>query len=55
MLVIVGGKDVILDSADTRRRLAKFTPRAQVVFLAEARHFIPGQAGRILALLQGGD
>ncbi len=27
MLVIVGGKDVIIDSDDTRRRLAKARPR----------------------------
>jgi pimeloyl-ACP methyl ester carboxylesterase len=53
MLVIVGGRDVLLDSEDTRRRLAKWAPHAEVVFLPEARHLIPGQAARILAFLQG--
>jgi pimeloyl-ACP methyl ester carboxylesterase len=53
MLVIVGGRDVLLDSEDTRRRLAKWAPRAEVVFLPEARHLIPGQATRILEFLKG--
>jgi pimeloyl-ACP methyl ester carboxylesterase len=54
MLVIVGGKDVLLDSEDTRRRLARSAPHAELIFLLEARHFIPGQASRILTFLQGG-
>lgn len=53
MLVIVGGRDVLLDSEDTRRRLAEHALQAEVAFLPEARHFIPGQADRILAFLQG--
>ena len=52
MLVIVGGQDVLLDSEDTRRRLERWTPSAEVVFLPEARHAIPGQTARILAFLQ---
>ena len=54
LLVIVGGKDVLLDSADTRRRLETWAPQAQVVFLPEARHFILGQSGKILEFLSGG-
>ena len=53
-LVIVGGRDVILNSEDTRRRLAKWAPHAEVVLLPEALHFIPGQAARILEFLKGG-
>ena len=50
--VVVGGRDVLLDSGDTRRRLARWAPQAQVVFLPEARHLILGQAPAILAFLQ---
>ncbi len=52
MLVIVGGRDVLIDSEDTRRRLSKWAPHAEVVFLPEAGHVIPGQAARILAFLK---
>lgn len=52
MLVIAGGRDVLIDSKDTRRRLAKSAPHAEVSFLPEARHFIPGQTARIMAFLQ---
>jgi pimeloyl-ACP methyl ester carboxylesterase len=52
MQVIVGGRDVLIDSDDTRRRLAKPAPHAEVIFLPEARHFIPGQTTRILEFLQ---
>jgi pimeloyl-ACP methyl ester carboxylesterase len=52
MLVIVGGRDVLLDTGDTRRRLAKWAPHAEVAFLPEARHNIQGQTARILEFLQ---
>jgi pimeloyl-ACP methyl ester carboxylesterase len=52
MLVIVGGRDVLIDSEDTRRRLAKWAPHAEVVFVPEARHLIPGQTSRILEFLK---
>ena len=52
--VVVGGRDVLIDSEDTRRRLARWAPRAQVVFLPEARHLILGQAPAILAFLLEG-
>jgi pimeloyl-ACP methyl ester carboxylesterase len=51
MLVIVGGKDVLLDSADTRRRLALTVAHAEVRFLPDARHFIRGQSDVILEFL----
>jgi pimeloyl-ACP methyl ester carboxylesterase len=54
MLVIVGGRDVLIDSEDTRRRLAKWAPHAEVVFVPEARHVVPGQTGRVLEFLQAG-
>jgi pimeloyl-ACP methyl ester carboxylesterase len=46
--VWIGGKDVLLDSADTRRRLEANIPQAEVHFLPEAGHFIPSPAGEIL-------
>jgi pimeloyl-ACP methyl ester carboxylesterase len=51
MLVIVGGKDVLIDSEDTRRRLAKCAPKAEVVYLPEARHAVFGQSQRIADFL----
>ena len=50
-LVIVGGKDVLIDSADTRDRLGRNAPQVDVRFLSEARHFIPGQSGAVLHFL----
>jgi len=48
---IVGGRDVLLDSAQTKRRLEKHAPCAQVVYLLEAGHLIPDQNARILEFL----
>jgi len=42
LLAIVGGRDVMLDSAETRDRLERFAPRAKVLFLPDAYHVIPG-------------
>jgi hypothetical protein len=53
LLAIVGGKDVMLDSADTRERLARLVARADIRFLPEARHYIPGQTQTILEFLRG--
>jgi len=53
VLAIVGGKDVLLDSAQTRSRLERHAPHAEVVFLAEAGHFIPGQTARMIEFLRG--
>ncbi|MBV8846715.1 MAG: alpha/beta hydrolase, partial [Bryobacterales bacterium] len=53
VLAIVGGRDVLLDSAQTKVRLQRNLVHAEVVFLPEARHFIPGQTERVLAFLKG--
>jgi pimeloyl-ACP methyl ester carboxylesterase len=53
MLVIAGGRDVLIDSAATRRRLARSAPHAEVRFLPEARHYIPGQATKYFAVFAG--
>ena len=51
LLAIVGGRDVLLDSAGTKRRLEELVPCAEVTYLDGAGHFIPGQTGRIMAFL----
>lgn len=51
VLAIVGARDVLLDSAATKRRLERNAPGAQVVCLPESGHFIPGQTARLLAFL----
>jgi pimeloyl-ACP methyl ester carboxylesterase len=51
VLAIVGGKDILLDSDETRRRLTGNVPHAEVRFLAEARHYIPAQTAVILDFL----
>jgi pimeloyl-ACP methyl ester carboxylesterase len=51
LLAILGGKDVILDSAATKRRLERNVVRADVRYFPEAGHFIPGQTATILEFL----
>jgi pimeloyl-ACP methyl ester carboxylesterase len=53
VLAIVGGRDVLLDSAHTKRRLERNAPGAQVVYLPEAGHLISGQRARVLEFLRG--
>jgi pimeloyl-ACP methyl ester carboxylesterase len=55
VLAIVGARDVLLDSAGTKRRLEQHAPDAQVVYLPEAGHLIAGQAARVLDFLQTTD
>lgn len=52
MLVLLGARDVLLDSADTRRRLEACRPDAEVVWLEAEGHFIRGQAERIAGFLE---
>ncbi len=51
VLAIVGGKDVLLDSAETKRRIERNVPRAEVRYFPDAGHFIPGQTEGILQFL----
>lgn len=51
LLAIVGARDALLDSKGTKRRLERHAPKAEVVYLPEAGHFIPGQTKRILEFL----
>jgi pimeloyl-ACP methyl ester carboxylesterase len=52
VLLIVGGRDALLDSHETKRRLERAVPRASVCFLHEAGHVIRGQAARVLEFLR---
>lgn len=51
LLVIAGGRDMTIDSNDTRRRLAHNIPGADVLFLPRTHHYIPGQAEVIFRFL----
>ena len=52
ILAMVGGKDVLLDSAGTRRRLAASAPHVQILYLPEGRHLLSDQTDTILAFLR---
>lgn len=51
VLAILGGKDVILDSAETRQRLQRHTPHAEIRYLAEQGHGVFGERAAILQFL----
>ncbi|MCC6918338.1 MAG: alpha/beta fold hydrolase [Alphaproteobacteria bacterium] len=51
-LVIIGGKDVLLDSRDTKARLEQHAPAARAVFLPEGYHYLPGRTEPIAAFLR---
>jgi pimeloyl-ACP methyl ester carboxylesterase len=53
VLVIVGGRDVFLDSRGTRTRLERLAPDVEVVYLPEAGHFIPDQTRRVIEFCAG--
>lgn len=52
ILAVVGGRDVLLDSRDTRARLRRAAPQAEICFIEEGYHFLPGQAPRLMDFLQ---
>jgi pimeloyl-ACP methyl ester carboxylesterase len=52
LLAIVGARDVLLDSRKTKSRLERLVPQAEVIWLPEAGHLIPGQTGKVLAFLK---
>jgi pimeloyl-ACP methyl ester carboxylesterase len=51
VMAILGGKDVLLDSAETRERLERNVPHVDIRFDPEAGHFIPRQTAPILEFL----
>lgn len=55
VLAIVGGRDALLDSAETRDRLQRNVAGVDVRFLTDAGHFIAGQTSVILDFLLHGE
>jgi len=53
VFAILGGKDVLLDSAETQRRLECNVAHVEVRILADAGHVIPKQTMPILEFLRG--
>ena len=51
VLAIVGGKDVLLHTKDTRDRLRALAPQAEVDYRPEARHYIAGTEKQIVPFL----
>jgi pimeloyl-ACP methyl ester carboxylesterase len=51
VMAILGGKDVLLDSAETTRRLERNVPDAEIRYLPDAGHLIPKQTTPILEFL----
>jgi pimeloyl-ACP methyl ester carboxylesterase len=51
VMAILGGKDVLMDSAETKRRLEQNVPQVSVRYLPEAGHFLPSQTATILEFL----
>lgn len=52
ILAIVGGRDVLIDSAQTRERLGRNVPQATICFIENGYHFLPGQSARVLTFLE---
>lgn len=52
-LAIVGGRDALIDSADTRGRLQAKVPQAEIAYIEDGYHFLPGQTERVMAFLVG--
>lgn len=52
ILAVVGGRDALIDSRETRDRLGRHAPRAEVAFIEEGYHFLPGQEGRVMDFLE---
>jgi pimeloyl-ACP methyl ester carboxylesterase len=52
LLAIVGGRDVLLDSGETKRRLEENALNAKVMLLPQAGHLIPGQTPKLLEFLK---
>jgi pimeloyl-ACP methyl ester carboxylesterase len=52
VMAVVGGRDVLIDSAETRRRLERHVARAEVHVLPDAYHLLPSQTESVLAFLR---
>ena len=52
ILAVIGGRDVLIDSAETRARLERFAPHAKICFIENGYHFLPGQSAEIDRVLR---
>jgi pimeloyl-ACP methyl ester carboxylesterase len=52
VLVLVGARDAMFDSADTARRITRTVPNATVTVLPEVAHAIIGQTQSVLDFLR---
>ena len=52
ILAVVGGRDVLLDSRETQERLRRHAPQAEVCFIPDGYHFLPGQTARVMDFLE---
>jgi len=52
ILTIAGGRDVLIDSHDTRARLQRAAPHAEVCFIEGGYHFLPDQTARVMDFLE---
>lgn len=52
ILAIIGGRDALLDSRDTRERLQRAATHAEICFIEEGYHFLPNQASRVMDFLE---
>lgn len=52
VLAVVGGRDALLDSDETRQRLTTTVPQATVRLLPEAGHLLPDQTMTVLQFLE---
>jgi pimeloyl-ACP methyl ester carboxylesterase len=52
VMLIAGGRDALLDSYDTKRRLEALLPRLTVLFLPDEGHFLTGHGSAIFDYLR---
>jgi len=52
VLAIIGGRDALLDSRDTRARLQLAVQHAEICFIENGYHFLPDQASRVMDFLE---
>lgn len=52
VMAILGGKDVLLDSAHTKQRLERNVAHTEIRYFPDAGHFIPDQTAPILEFLR---
>jgi pimeloyl-ACP methyl ester carboxylesterase len=52
ILTIIGEGDVLLDSRDTRAKLERAVPHAEIYFIEGGYHFLPNQSSRVMEFLE---